>query len=727
MLQNLIKKFKMKNNERLKSGNLKKKQNFKYIVLLFLLSLFVIPLVSAWNDNGSIIQYPDGCGTLSTENAIYNLISNVNASGSCYTITRNNVTLNCNNYDINFSNGGESRSGVYIDGFNDTIVYGCNIYEGNLSEEALDSTSKYAINIQKTSFNFNFTNNTIHIYGKNSRPMRIYDSFYGVVQGNYLYNNKSSTILMDNASYNTFLLNNVSSVNNTAFRLQVNSSHNNFTNNFAISSYIYGFDLDDSDFNILKDNYAISNFTQTGNAIRLMNSANNILNNNSCLSFNSSAIFISKGSENNTLIYNVANSTKGNGIIILNGDNNILYNNYGYSNNTGVGIFIWNSSYNNLTSNYGRSFLRNGIKLADQSNYSYLYNNTGITEYTTFPNYYSGINLFKSSHNNLTNNYGVSFDAVGINLEYALNNTLTSNLGEGDYAGIQLTLNSSYNLLINNIINSSNSTGFSVINSFNNSIFSNYSYSSYFVTNTLQSINYLYNMTNTLLHNGTNICNGSNNNINLNDGNINLTLNPGDFCYILNNYILEESTPKTNEPFNISKTTVSDIVTYSITSDILDSVTIPINLNLTTADCDNIGSLTITTKGSVPITYESADATSICNQLNDGYPVILAFSNDSNEIIIDYLYNPELELYCVPILDALSDIPTWFSIIIVITFMVVLILLTVLIIKVVRSENINIDFKGVDGLGLALSVITFLFIIGLMTFLYIILIGGLCA
>ena len=54
------------------------------------------------------------CGTLDTANAVYTLQNDVNSSGTCFTITADNVTLDCQGYTINYSAGGASDTyGVY--------------------------------------------------------------------------------------------------------------------------------------------------------------------------------------------------------------------------------------------------------------------------------------------------------------------------------------------------------------------------------------------------------------------------------------------------------------------------------------------------------------------------------------------------------------------------------------------------------------------------------------
>jgi len=113
-----------------------------------------------------------------------------------------------------------------------------------------------------------------------------------------------------------------------------------------------------------------------------------------------------------------------------------------------------------------------------------------------------------------------------------------------------------------------------------------------------------------------------------------------------------------------------------------------------------------------------------CNDTSGNVNNSMSISFKVDTSNINYDFDQDLEPYCIPILQSLADIPTWFGIIIVIVFCIVLIGLVLGIIKLVNDEIIT--FESIDGLGLALSVITFLFIIGLLVFLYALMIGGLC-
>ncbi len=109
------------------------------------------------------------CGlSLPTDNSVYTLGSNLASSGGCFDITGNNITLNCNNYNIS---GTGIASGINITGANATIkncgIYGFNIgllfnntYGGlvNNSNIEMSSANSYGVIIRNT--NSTLINNT---------------------------------------------------------------------------------------------------------------------------------------------------------------------------------------------------------------------------------------------------------------------------------------------------------------------------------------------------------------------------------------------------------------------------------------------------------------------------------------------------------------------------------------------------------------------------------------
>jgi hypothetical protein len=86
------------------------------ITIIFLASL---GFLSAWADNTSLTQSVDGCNTLNTSNGTYTLTSNVTSTGTCFNITAQNITLDCQNNWITYSTAGTASTyGIYTNQFN---------------------------------------------------------------------------------------------------------------------------------------------------------------------------------------------------------------------------------------------------------------------------------------------------------------------------------------------------------------------------------------------------------------------------------------------------------------------------------------------------------------------------------------------------------------------------------------------------------------------------------
>lgn len=101
------------------------------------------------------------CGTLSSANTVYDLLNNVNStSGTCFTISASNITLNCNGNTINFSQAPSSSAyGIYTTATY-TTINGCNIVVQN---KTAGTSGTIAIGIRFTQTNLNVTNTNVTI------------------------------------------------------------------------------------------------------------------------------------------------------------------------------------------------------------------------------------------------------------------------------------------------------------------------------------------------------------------------------------------------------------------------------------------------------------------------------------------------------------------------------------------------------------------------------------
>ena len=260
------------------------------------------------------------CANLSTPNTVYNLTQSVSISGAtCFNVTAQNVTLNCNGYSVT-GNNASSTYGVYSNQFNTTIK-NCNI-----------SNFQHGIYFNVA------TNGTI----SNTNASSTQTSGYGI----WLYNS---------ASYNTITSSTGNSTASYGIFLQSSSNYNTIINSTGAANTLHGI--------VLSSSYnKVINSTGSSNAylgIYISSGSSNVVSNSIIkgLSNTFGALLIYNGAQNNT----VANSTingnagayamtiqtganTGNSIInntLLNATN-LLY----LDSTSGANTFYWNNFTN---------------------------------------------------------------------------------------------------------------------------------------------------------------------------------------------------------------------------------------------------------------------------------------------------------------------------------------------------------------------------------------------
>jgi len=386
---------------------------------------------------------PTECKTLSSS-GYYNLQNNVTSTGTCFTISAENVTLDCNNYWINFSTGGANNTrGVYSTQFN-TTVKNCNIVDGNWS--TIQSTARRGIYFYQAT-NGTIENNFVNV--SSDRAIYVYrtnNTFFfnntGISKGSY-------GIGLNDVCFNNTLINNTA-VSNTdyAFYLDTSSYNNlignNFTSSTASGAYIY----DNSNYNNFVSNNIASD---TSYALYVRSSYNNFTSNTVKSSATAIRIYASNYSllENNTGISNTSQ-----GITLITSTNNNLTNNFGFSNYS-YGIYLDDSSnYNNVTNNTAYSMNYTALRIDDYSSYNTFINNNGTSSGTGAAN--EGIGLTEGTFNTFINNTGISRNARGIYCS-SFNNTYIKNTGISiNGQGLYLTSAQYSNVSFNTGISTSN-------------------------------------------------------------------------------------------------------------------------------------------------------------------------------------------------------------------------------------------------------------------------------
>jgi len=325
----------------------------KYFLLFFaVLSLFAIP-VSA----GAV----SACGMLSSSNTVYTLTQSVSSSGTCFNVTAEGITLDCNGFSVT-GNNTPGTAGLYSNKPG-TTVKNCNIlgYDKNIY---LDSNSNFNTlsNINASSSNASTYSTAIYLFSSfsnNFTNIRITSSrLYGIDLEQYSSNNIFTNINIDSngdgvklrSGFNNSFTNiNVKSDNGRDIYLISSSTYNTFTNvnsgysgiylqggcnyntfsNINVTAHTNGIDLASSSNNSFMDtnvnssahgmtldhsngnNFTDMNITSALDGIRLSSSSDNIIANSSIRVGASAIVFFSSSSRN--IIYN--NTLVSNGVV----------------------------------------------------------------------------------------------------------------------------------------------------------------------------------------------------------------------------------------------------------------------------------------------------------------------------------------------------------------------------------------------------------------------------
>ena len=231
------------------------KRRFLIGLISLVFILFLIGFVSTWVDNGNSIQSVDGCNQLNTTGATYTLTSNVSSNGTCFTITRPNITLDCNGYWINYSiNGSENTYGIYSNQFNTTIK-NCNIVEGNFSNP---TNNKHGISIYRAD-NSTIFNNYINIHSSHSIDVRDYSTNINITK-NTIISDSGAVVYIIGSTKNVIENNTVISNGSTGIMLYVDCDNSIVSNN-NISSLREG---NEGIYVVVSDNVFVVNNTVTG-------------------------------------------------------------------------------------------------------------------------------------------------------------------------------------------------------------------------------------------------------------------------------------------------------------------------------------------------------------------------------------------------------------------------------------------------------------------------------
>jgi parallel beta-helix repeat protein len=365
----------------------------------------------------------DSCQDLDVENAVYKLTGNVSSEGTCFNILANNVTLDCQGHEINYSSAGVLGYGVNVDGYNWTTVRGCVIREGtsatdskhgiffnNSNNGAIENNTistngsyGYGISLSSSSNSNSISNNTISTNGSYGYGINLFSSSNSSISNNSILTNGSSGygILLYSSSNSTISNNTISTNGSYGYGISLSSSSNsNSISNNTIStngSYGYGINLFSSSNSSISNN-TISTNGSTGQGIILYSSSNLTVSDNTISTNGSSGFGISLFSSSNS--------------------NSILNNTILTNGSSGRGIYLESSFNSTISSNTISTYGGNGhgISLRISSNSNSISNNS----ISTTGEYSHGIYFQDSTNNNtfswmrvFTNN--VNAHAVRVN------------------------------------------------------------------------------------------------------------------------------------------------------------------------------------------------------------------------------------------------------------------------------------------------------------------------
>ncbi len=361
------------------------------------------------------------CQTISTP-GFYNLSGNLTATGTCFNIETENVTIDCKGHTINYSSAGTLGYAVNnTGGYDNVTVKNCVIVEGTAT-----TNSKHGIYYDSNADNGTILNNTITTIGTSSTAIR-YDSSIGVT----IVNNTMTTSGDNGYGVSVFTTTGPNTV-----------TGNNITTTGTNSGY--GMWISNANNTAITDNTINTTGTGTGYGILLSTSADNntITNNQITTSSNSArAIYLLSSSSSNTIRKNTITTTGSTacyGIQLSVADNNLIDNNT-ITTNACSAIFMDSASYFNI-------LLNNNLSASSASEVDDSTGNTYIN-YLVYNNSYGQIRWVNETNNGFLKDMDVDGDiALGTNL-FIGNNTAalnTSAFGAG-------RINSSANITFYNL------------------------------------------------------------------------------------------------------------------------------------------------------------------------------------------------------------------------------------------------------------------------------------
>jgi hypothetical protein len=626
--------------------------NKYFFGLMFLcLAVFSLTFVESLECNADLSQGGNSCTVSSslTLNGTYNI--NMNSTVSVISISSNNLVFDCNNSYIYGNDTAfllDSNYGLYMNFRNNVTIQNCKFgmfyrsyfFRDNTNITLINVSSQdskigfYARNIVGLNYNSgNFSNLNMSVYIGNITNSIFNNLTFSNISSKFFEGDSSIKYLKNFTLSNSYFINSINAFsdfyylnnsriysnynNNTRAFMEVsgnrqiintaifgNSFHNNFLHSILLKSYnnvsIYSNDFLNTDRGI----------TLQSNGLSLLIYQNNFTDINTHTDFYDSPITFENYRAYSSADFNFTNT-------------NISFNrfvNFGcvgvvgrdlHSFYIGDNYFYQNVSYL-LTKSFSCSNEPSTAIRIGEIYKGFIPTGTLLTD-----NYASASN--HTSTNGIIKNNVYEDINVLLRLEGAIN--VTHDLINYKYFSFQLPYLSDRNeLFISSLfqnvsnINPPNTINYIMKEGINTNFSLNWSwFNDYQYVKNINTFTFNWNrygLTSALLTNGTSLCNGSSSNLALNTGNINITLNPGEGCYVYDNFNLTELINRENSPIWISSSTSTE---KQISSNLTD--TINVSLTFDVESCNELKDIKYTANGESQITCNSADYSCNNNQV----------------------------------------------------------------------------------------------------------------
>ncbi len=146
----------------------------------------------------------------------YTLQNNVSSNETCFTITAQNVTLDCNGNWINYSTSGTGYThGIYATQ-NSTTIKNCNVIDGNWSSNGTDRYGIWLYSADNSNLSNNYVRTNLH------RTIWLFLSSNAILTNNTAISNASLGIMI--LGGNNVTLTNNTGVSNSSTGIEIQSS-----------------------------------------------------------------------------------------------------------------------------------------------------------------------------------------------------------------------------------------------------------------------------------------------------------------------------------------------------------------------------------------------------------------------------------------------------------------------------------------------------------------------